>query len=56
MISSIHNPRIKQVRLLMEKSRARRDKNLFVIEGVRELEIALKNGFSMQYLLICPTY
>lgn len=38
----------------MEKSRARRDKNLFVIEGVRELEIALKNGFSMQYLLICP--
>lgn len=38
----------------MEKSRARREENLFVIEGIRELEIALKSGFSMQSLLLCP--
>ncbi len=38
MISSAHNPRIKQIRLLMENHAKRREEGLFVIEGVRELE------------------
>jgi len=54
MISSAHNPRIKQIRLLIEKSRERRETQLFVIEGVRELEIALQSGFSIHSLFICP--
>jgi len=53
MISSAHNPRIRQIRLLMEKSRERREERLFVIEGVRELEIALQSGFSVHSLYIC---
>ena len=53
MISSAHNPRIRQLRLLMEKSRTRRDEKLFVIEGVRELEIAIQSGYSMHSLFLC---
>jgi len=53
MISSAHNPRIRQIRLLMEKSRERKEKGLFVIEGVRELEIALQSGFTVHSLFIC---
>ena len=36
----------------MEKSRERREEGLFVIEGVRELEIALLSGFSIHSLFI----
>jgi len=53
MISSAHNPKIRQIRLLMEKSRERKEKGLFVIEGVRELEIALQSGFSVHSMFIC---
>ena len=54
MISSPNNPKIKQLRLLMEKSRLRRETGLFVIEGVRELEIALKGGYKIKELFLCP--
>ncbi len=53
MISSAHNPRTRHLRLLMEKSRERREEQLFVIEGVRELEIALQSGFAVHSLFIC---
>lgn len=42
------------MRLLMEKSRLRQQENLFVIEGLRELEVALSSGFSIHTLFICP--
>ncbi len=54
MITSSNNPKIKQLRLLMEKSRLRRETGLFVVEGVRELEIALKSGFAIKELYLCP--
>ncbi len=54
MISSSNNPKIKQLRLLMEKSRLRRETGLFVIEGIRELEIALKSGFRINELYLSP--
>jgi len=54
MITSSNNPKIKQLRLLMEKSRLRRETGLFVVEGVRELEIALKSGFAIKELYMCP--
>lgn len=54
MITSAQNTKIKHLRRLMKKSRLRREEGLFVIEGVRELEAALQNGFSMHSLFLCP--
>ncbi len=53
-IGSIHNPLVKQVLLLKEKSRERKKTGLFVVEGVRELELALKGGYVLQTLLYRP--
>ncbi len=53
-ISSLQNPLIKQVLLLQEKSRERKKTGLFVIEGQREIELALKGNFTIKTLLFCP--
>jgi len=52
-ISSLQNPLIKQVLLLQEKSRERKKTGLFIIEGKREKELALKGGYTLQTLLFC---
>ncbi len=52
-ISSLQNPLIKQVLLLQEKSRERKKTGLFIIEGLREIELAIKGGFTIKTLLIC---
>ena len=52
-ISSSQNPLIKQIVLLQEKSRERRKTNLFVIEGLREISLALKGGYLLETLLFC---
>lgn len=44
---------IKQIVLLQEKSRERRKTNLFIIEGQREISLALKGGYKMKTLLFC---
>jgi TrmH family RNA methyltransferase len=53
MISSIQNPLIKNVMLLQEKPRERKQQNLIVIEGVREINLALKAGFTVTQLIYC---
>ncbi|MGO3182193.1 MAG: TrmH family RNA methyltransferase [Aequorivita sp.] len=53
-ITSLQNPLIKQIILLQEKSRERRKTNLFVIEGLREISLALKGGYMIKTLLFCP--
>lgn len=53
-ISSLQNPLIKQIILLQEKSRERRKTNLFIIEGLREISLALKGGYDLKTLLFCP--
>src|SRR5690606_15612470 len=50
-IDSVHNPLVKKVLLLKEKSRERKKTGLFVVEGLRELELALKGGYGLQTLL-----
>ena len=55
-ISSIQNPRIKQLVRLREKSRERRQLGLAVVEGARELFIALNNGYQPQELFVCPEF
>lgn len=52
-ITSIQNQLIKDIFQLQEKSKARKKAGLFVIEGIREIEIALKNDFEIDQLLFC---
>lgn len=53
-ISSLQNPEVKRVLQLQEKSRLRRKEGVFIIEGKRELLLALKGGYSLQQIFFCP--
>tara|TARA_A100001391_G_scaffold201165_1_gene187500 strand:- start:16 stop:849 length:834 start_codon:yes stop_codon:yes gene_type:complete len=52
-ITSFQNPLIKQIVLLQDKSRERRKLGLFIIEGMREISLAIKGGYLMKTLLFC---
>lgn len=54
VITSGQNPKIKTLMALQEKSRERRQKGLFVLEGRRELEHALEAGFVLDTVFVCP--
>ena len=53
IISSEQNPRLKQVIKLTEKSRERKKQGLFVIDGLRECQEAIKAGIVIEELFIC---
>ena len=53
-ISSIQNPFIKQLFQLKEKSRERKKSGLFLIEGKRELSLAIKGNYTIETLLFYP--
>lgn len=53
-ISSLQNTLIKQIVLLREKSRERRKQGLFIVEGKRELALAIKAGYEIKSLLYYP--
>ena len=53
-ITSAQNPKIKNLLLLQEKSKARREQGLFVVEGRRELEHCLEGGFRVKTIFYCP--
>jgi len=53
-VSSLQNPLVKQMLLLQEKSRERKKTGLFVIEGIREVQLALKGAYEFESLLFCP--
>lgn len=52
-ITSVQNQLIKDILLLQEKSKIRKKTQHFVIEGLREIEIALRSGYQIEYLLCC---
>lgn len=52
-ISSPQNPLVKQLLQLIEKSRERRKQGLFVIEGQREILLALRGGYELTTFLFC---
>ena len=52
-ITSAQNPKIKNLLLLQEKSKARREQGLFVVEGRRELEHCLEGGFQVKTVFFC---
>ncbi len=52
-ITSVQNPRIKNITKL-SKAKERREQNLFIIEGARELSLALSAGYKTNSVFICP--
>ena len=53
-ITSIQNPYIKSLVQLQEKAKARRQSGTFLMEGKREIEIAIKGGYEIETLLFLP--
>ncbi len=51
--TSGQNPKIKELLALQEKSRTRREKGLFVVEGRRELGHCLDAGYKARTLFVC---
>jgi TrmH family RNA methyltransferase len=54
-ISSPTNPLIKNIVLLTDKSRARKDSATFVVEGQREILLAIKGGYIPKTIVFNPT-
>lgn len=52
-ITSVQNPKIKQLLALQEKSRLRRETGLFVAEGRRELMHCVNAGFRIDSVFVC---
>ncbi|MBN4070637.1 RNA methyltransferase [Olleya sp. AH-315-F22] len=50
-ISSTQNPFIRQLVLLKDKSRERKKSGLFLIEGEREITLAIKGGYTIETFL-----
>lgn len=53
-VTSLQNPLVKKVSALKEKSRERKKTGLFVIEGQKELALAIRGGYQIESLLTCP--
>jgi len=52
-ITSTHNPRVKRAIRLRER-RQREKHGRFLIEGIRELRLALRSGIAVEELFACP--
>ncbi len=53
-ITSPHNPLVKQLIQLKDKSRERKKTGQFLIEGKRELSLAIKGGYNIETVLFFP--
>ena len=53
-VTSAQNPKIRNLLLLQEKSKARKEQGLFVVEGRRELEHCIEAGFDIHTVFVCP--
>ena len=53
-ISSTQNTYIKDLFQLKEKAKARKQSGLFLIEGLREITLALKGGYAIETILFYP--
>ena len=54
-ISSPQNPKVKRLMALQQKSSARREDSLFVVEGLREVERCIEAGYELDSLFCCPS-
>ena len=55
-ITSAQNPFIKSLVLLQEKAKARKQSGQFLIEGIREIELAIKGNYQLETLLFVPEF
>jgi TrmH family RNA methyltransferase len=53
LITSLQNPKIKNI-IALEKARERTKQNLFVIEGAKELSLAVAGGYQIESVFFCP--
>jgi TrmH family RNA methyltransferase len=53
-ITSVQNPFIKSLALLQEKAKARKQTGTFLIEGQREISLAIKGGYEIETVLFLP--
>ena len=53
-IESVQNPFIKSLFLLQEKAKIRKQEGKFLIEGKREIELALKGDYELETILFLP--
>ena len=53
-ITSAQNPYIKSLVLVQEKAKARKQSGTFLIEGQREIELALKGNYELETILFLP--
>jgi TrmH family RNA methyltransferase len=53
-ITSIHNSFVKSSALLQDKAKHRKQTGTFLIEGQREIELALKGGYEIETVLFTP--
>nr|WP_294776783.1 RNA methyltransferase [uncultured Flavobacterium sp.] len=53
-ITSAQNPFVKSLVLLQEKAKARKQSGTFLIEGQREIELALKGNYELESILFLP--
>ena len=54
LITSAQNPKVKRLLELQQKSQERRKSGLFVVEGRREIERCINNGYLVDTLFWCP--
>jgi RNA methyltransferase, TrmH family len=52
-ITSQQNPKIKNV-LALEKARERKEQNVFILEGIKELSLAIEGGYVINTVFFCP--
>ncbi|MDR0427218.1 MAG: RNA methyltransferase [Dysgonamonadaceae bacterium] len=53
IITGLQNPRIKNIQKLATKSRSRKEQGLFLIEGAREISLALKKEYILDSVFLC---
>ncbi len=53
LISSLQNPLVKDLVKLSQKSQERKNSKRFIVEGVREVSLALLAGVKLHHLFIC---
>lgn len=55
IISSLQNPKIKNI-VALRKSSKRKKQDLFIIDGLREIKVALDYGFELEDVFYCPDF
>ncbi|MFY7810314.1 MAG: TrmH family RNA methyltransferase [Flavobacterium sp.] len=55
-ITAIQNPLVKEITLLSDKAKIRKQNNQFIIEGKRELSLAIEGNYLLDKILFCKDY